>query len=183
MAFTVLASISQGSAFAPASTSRVETALYGNSKSPPPIPMPKVISYGEESRKYRRTVFTHDDWVKHRSPERFIRNLSSIWTSGVYKNLANEVMATTGVATFVVLYNALVGGYTDFSGVAHAAPIKGLLQVGLPLAPFTLSSPSLGLLLGKYVFHPKERFDFFNPLSSVYLRCSLPNQHVLSTVG
>lgn len=150
-ALIALASVSQGGAFAPASTSRIETALFGNTQSPPPIPMPKELSYGEESRKYRRTVFTHDDWVKHRSPERFVRNLSSIWTSGVYKNLANEVMATTGVATFVVLYNALVGGYTDFGGVAHPAPIQGLLQVGLPLAPFTLSSPSLGLLLGTFL--------------------------------
>lgn len=152
IALTALVSISQGSAFAPTSTSsRVETLLYGNTKLPPAIPMPKATSYGEESRKYRRTVFTHDDWVKHRSPDRFIRNLSSIWASGVYKNLANEVIATTSVATFVVLYNMMVGGYTDFGGVPHEAPIQGLLQVGLPLAPFTLSSPSLGLLLGKFL--------------------------------
>ena len=43
------------------------------------------IPYGETSRQYRRTVYTHDDWVKHRSPNRFLRNLASIPASGIYK--------------------------------------------------------------------------------------------------
>jgi putative membrane protein len=133
------------------SQSRVNTELYGNTKSPPPLPPTKDISYGEESRQYRRTVYTHDDWVKHRSPDRFIRNLAAITSSGVYKNLANEVAATTSIATLICLYNAITGGFTDFDGVKHAALIQSvwLPLVGLPLAPFTLSSPSLGLLLGQ----------------------------------
>jgi len=120
-----------------------------NTKQPPPLPPVKDISYGEESRKYRRTVYTHDDWVKHRSPQRFLRNLSGIFVSGVYKSLANEVLITTGIATVLVGYNLIVGGYTDFEGTNHAAIISSgyLPVVGLPLAPFTLSSPSLGLLL------------------------------------
>lgn len=107
------------------------------------------ISYGEESRKYRRTIYTHDDWVFHRSPDRFWRNLLAIANSGVYKNVQKEILATTGVATFVVLYNGLVGGFQDFSGNQMEALIQSpLLPVfGLPMAPFTLSSPSLGLLL------------------------------------
>jgi len=122
-----------------------------NTKQPPPLPPVKDISYGEESRKYRRTVYTHDDWVKHRSPQRFLRNLSGIFVSGVYKSLANEVLITTGIATVLVGYNLIVGGYTDFEGTNHAAIISSgyLPVVGLPLAPFTLSSPSLGLLLSK----------------------------------
>lgn len=70
-------------------------------------------------------------------------------SSGVYKSLAREVTATTSIATFVVLYNCLVGGYTDFSGGSHPALISSSLlpMLTLPLAPFTLSSPSLGLLL------------------------------------
>jgi putative membrane protein len=133
------------------SSTRVNTELYGNTKTPPPFPPTKDISYGEESRQYRRTVYTHDDWVKHRSPDRFIRNLAAITSSGVYKNLANEVAATTGIATFICLYNAITGGVTDFEGVKHAALIQSVWApvVGLPLAPFTLSSPSLGLLLGQ----------------------------------
>lgn len=109
----------------------------------------KDISYGEESRKYRRTVYTHDDWRRHRSPDRFGRNLSSIFFSGVYKSLGKEILATTLIASFVVIWNALVGGYTDLEGEKHAAVIASgsLPMVGLPLNPFTLSSPSLGLLL------------------------------------
>jgi predicted membrane chloride channel (bestrophin family) len=56
-------------------------------------------------------------------------------------------MITTSIAVFVVLTNLLVGGYQDFEGVKHAAVIPGLPLLGLPLAPFTLASPSLGLLL------------------------------------
>ncbi len=48
---------------------------------------PLTTAYGEESRQFRRTVYTHDDWVKHRSPDRFFRNLSSITSSGIYKSL------------------------------------------------------------------------------------------------
>jgi len=93
-------------------------------------------------------VYTHNEWVKHRSGDRFVRNLNSIFSSGVYKSLAKEVLATTAVATFIVVWNGLVGGYTDLDGAQHAAVIANVLpQLVLPLTPFTLLSPSLGLLL------------------------------------
>ncbi len=109
-------------------------------------------SYGEESRKFRRTVYTHDEWVKHRSPNRFVRNLSSFTNSGIYKNIGREVFATTSVATFICAWNIIFGDYQDISGAVHAGPLKDSIIpiLALPLAPFTLSSPSLGLLLGKY---------------------------------
>ena len=108
------------------------------------------LSYGEESRKYRRTVYTHEEWVKHRSPNRFTRNLSSFGRSGIYKNLAKEVLATTGVAAAIVAWNLAFGDYLDFAGVSHPGPLHEVLPIlALPLAPFTLASPSLGLLLGK----------------------------------
>jgi hypothetical protein len=108
-------------------------------------------SYGEKSRQYRRTVYTHEDWVKHRSPNRFGKNLMTFGSSGIFKNLANEVIATTSVASFIVAWNCVFGTYQDLGGVVH----NGLLHdsiipiLALPLAPFTLASPSLGLLLGK----------------------------------
>lgn len=102
--------------------------------------------YSEESRKLRRTVYTHDDWVKHRSPDRFLNNLQQIPTSGVYRVVSEPLLIATGIASFVCLYNIIVGGYTDFSGVDHAALIN-LPKVGLPTAPLTLSSSALGLLL------------------------------------
>lgn len=138
-------------AFAPQSKPFAESRLLLQTKLAPEIPAPKDISYGEESRKYRRTVYSHDDWVKFRSPDRFLRNLYSLFASGVYKNLGREVTATTAVAIAVVAWNALTGGYKDFSGVAHEAMIQNafLPMLTLPLTPFTLVSPSLGLLLGK----------------------------------
>jgi hypothetical protein len=51
----------------------------------PPDTATKDIPYGETSRQFRRTVYTHDDWVKHRSPNRFVKNLFTIVSSGIYK--------------------------------------------------------------------------------------------------
>ena len=102
---------------------------------------------GEAQRQFRRTVYTHDDWKKHRSQDRFFYYLLAIFKSGVYKNMGREVGAVTTIAALVIAINALTGGYTDFSGIDH----PGLLpfdKIGLPLAAFTLTSPSLGLLLG-----------------------------------
>jgi len=109
------------------------------------------IPSGEEQRKLRRTVYSHDDWKKHRSQDRFIYYLAAIFKSGVYKNLGREVALTTSVAVFVCVYNLLVGGYTDFAGVQHASVLGDFLpKLGIPLSAFTLTSPSLGLLLGTY---------------------------------
>lgn len=151
----VVAASAGVSAFAPPNSSnniKHNTELYGTTKQPPGIPMPKDISYGEESRKYRRTVYTHDDWVKHRSPDRFVRNVVSTLNSGIYKNIAGEVIAVTSVAVVACLWNGIVGDYMDFSGVQHAGPLKdtilGNAKLSLPITPFQLSSASLGLLLG-----------------------------------
>ena len=35
-------------------------------------------TYSEEQRKDRRTIFMHDDWVRHRSSDRFLRNMLTI---------------------------------------------------------------------------------------------------------
>ena len=135
----------------PSTNGRASTSLFGNTQQPPVIPAPKDISYGEESRKYRRTVYTHDDWVKHRSPDRFVRNAVSIVTSGIYKNIANEVLFVTAFAAFLVAGNCVTGTYQDFSGVTHDGLLKDSIipALSLPMTPFTLSSSSLGLLLGK----------------------------------
>ncbi len=108
-------------------------------------------SYGEESRKYRRTIYTHDDWVNHRSPDRFLRNLRTTFNSGIYKNVGREVTAVVAVATVVMLYNMATIGYTDFSGVDHEAIWKSVWTPSLtiPMQAFMLPSSFLGLLLGK----------------------------------
>jgi putative membrane protein len=124
------------------------TALASTTKDRLPKGRPKI--YGEESRKYRRTVYTHDDWVKHRSSDRFFKNLAATTSSGVFKNMADPVLAATSVATLLVVWNGMVGGYTDFQGTNHAALLPEnplFFQCSIPLAMFLLSSPSLGLLL------------------------------------
>ena len=97
---------------------------------------PKEIGYGEQSRKYRRTVYTHEDWRRHRSDDRFIRNVANAWKSGIYKNILRYVAYVTSIAAALCAWNH----QTWFLGGA-------LPQLSLPLAPFSLAMPSLGLLL------------------------------------
>jgi len=115
----------------------------------PPDTATKDIPYGETSRQFRRTVYTHDDWVKHRSPKRFIGNIVTIFNSGIYKNVGRSVAATTTVATIVFLWNMLTVGYDDLNQIHHAPLIDSYYVPGLtlPMNPFTLASGSLGLLL------------------------------------
>ena len=156
LAALALSSVAGTSAFikpSPNAVSKVNTEINSSSSSAPEpsFPFTEAI-YGEGSRKFRRTVYTHDDWKKHRSPDRFIRNLKSFTSSGVYTNIGREVTTATSIAAFVVLWNAITGGYTDLEGSKHAALFANTFigPLSLSLAPFTLSSPSLGLLLGMF---------------------------------
>ena len=103
----------------------------------------------EEARRFRRTVYTHDDWKKHRSQDRFFIYLGSLFDSGVFKNSEREVYLCTAIATVVCVYNAVVGGYTDLAGIQHDALIPGT-KIGIPMTAFTVTSSSLGLLLSKW---------------------------------
>ena len=108
--------------------------------------------YAEESRKYRRTVYMHDEWVKHRSSERFIKNLATIADSGVASGLGKELLTVTSVAVFAVAINMFVHGYQDFSGMVHPSMLdeslaRNLKQIALPTLPFTIAMPALSLLL------------------------------------
>jgi len=114
---------------------------------------------GEAQRPFRRTVYTHDDWKKHRSQDRFFFYLISIFRSGVYKNLYREVAATIAVSGFVITWNTLAGGYTDLGGVDHGAIIESLPKIGIPMAAFSLTSPSLGLLLVFRTNSAYQRWD------------------------
>ena len=138
-----------------------------------PLRMPGA----EERRKFRRTVYTHDDWVKHRSQDRFTYYLAAIFKSGVYKHIGREVAAVTLMAAFIVVYNGLVGGYTDLDGVVQPALINNSLfgKLTLPLNAFTVTSPSLGLLLGKYFDTIQVRaFHNFRRFVSCLINSSVP---------
>lgn len=105
----------------------------------------------ETQRKDRRTVFMHDDWVRHRSSERFLRNILSVGSSGIWGALSKELAFLTTTSVFVVVFNMLFYSYTDFGGVAHPGPLHSLdVNIGslsLPPLPFTILMPALSLLL------------------------------------
>ena len=46
--------------------------------------------YKEKSRSFRRTVFTKNDWERHRSSKRFRRNLVTMFQSGVMRGLLSS---------------------------------------------------------------------------------------------
>jgi len=103
------------------------------------------LSYGEKNR--RRDLFDYESWVRHRSPDRFTDNLWNLRRSGVARQLAGECVLIGSVALFICLYNAFASvGWDDFSGFHHD-PFVSFKALKLPLQPFTLSSPALGLLL------------------------------------
>lgn len=107
------------------------------------------IGYGEESRQYRRTIYTHADWKKHRRENRFFYNLSTLLSSGIYKQIRRYVAVVTCISTVICVWNGLVSGFMGLqnTGVRGAALLAHLPKLGLPLAPFSLAMPSLGLLL------------------------------------
>ena len=95
------------------------------------------VPYGETSRKYRRTQYSHKDWVVHRSSSsRILNNLQTIFFSGVVRQLRPQVTAVTISAIIVLTWNTL----------SLVLPLD-LPVLALPTIPFTLSSPALGLLL------------------------------------
>ena len=107
-------------------------------------------AYAEESRKYRRTVYMHDEWVKHRSSERIFDNMLSITKSGVSQNLGVELTFETFTAIFAVLVNCLFVSYQDALGAVHSGPLADLWGLGpwsLPMMPFSVAMPALSLLL------------------------------------
>ena len=126
----------------PLHSGRASTSLHGHETTKKALPLPRA----------KDAVFTHNDWRKFRDRDRLIYYLQTLVQSVVDKGLLRQVTATTSIATLVVFFNAVVGGYTDFEGVQQDALIASswLPLMGLPLVPFMLSSPSLALLLGTY---------------------------------
>ncbi|KAL7510664.1 hypothetical protein ACHAXN_008679 [Cyclotella atomus] len=102
-----------------------------------------AVPYGETSRKYRRTIFRHKDWVAHRSSSsRIVDNLQSIFFSGVVRQLRPQVTAVSVVAAVILAWNYLATTSTGFP-----TDNLDLNVISLPTLPFTVSSPALGLLL------------------------------------
>jgi predicted membrane chloride channel (bestrophin family) len=108
------------------------------------------VPYSEASRRYRRTVFTNEDWLQHRSSTRLFGNLSGTFTSGVVRSLVTEVAAVATIGALACAWNGAIEGFEDFGDVLHAPLLPNVHDVflaRLPALPFTLASPALGLLL------------------------------------
>ena len=103
------------------------------------------VPYGEESRKYRRTIYqTQDDWIAHRASFSIAENLKGGLMSGIIRRLRADVLQVTVVAFFVVLWNGFIGNQETFLPQTN---LLFLPHLSLPWQPFTLSSPALALLL------------------------------------
>ena len=98
--------------------------------------------------------------MEHRSSDRFYKNLITLTDSGIFRSLFREVATTTVVAGALVTWNCIFGDYQDFTGMVHDGPMKGVLPIlSMPLAPFTLVSPSIGLLLSFRANTAYKRWD------------------------
>ena len=108
------------------------------------------VPYGEESRKYRRTVYTETDWVEHRRSDRILSNLKGVFYSGIVRQIQHQVTLVAAAATVMVILHQF-----------HA------LELHVPSLPFQLSSPALGLLL---VFRTNSSYGRWSQACSAWSR-------------
>lgn len=105
----------------------------------------------EAKRKTRRIEFNHKDWVAHRSSDRFIENMLTMFKSGIAQNLKEELSVVTAAAAFVVLMNCLTGEYEGLDGAMYEGPLRVVRdQIGpisLPAMPFSIAMSPLSLIL------------------------------------
>lgn len=66
------------------------------------------------------------------------------------QNMARETILITSLTALVMIYNGCITGFQDISGAFHDPILSSpwLPPATLPLQVFTLTSPSLSLLLG-----------------------------------
>jgi predicted membrane chloride channel (bestrophin family) len=110
----------------------------------------------------------HKEWVKHRSSQRFVRNLNTLGESGVQQALSTELTAITAVAIFVVAINLLLGNYLDLAGISHPGPfsfLSSLAPVAIPGMAYTTAMPSLALLL---VFRTNTAYSRWNEARTLW---------------
>mmetsp|Transcript_27972 Transcript_27972/g.71487 ORF Transcript_27972/g.71487 Transcript_27972/m.71487 type:complete len:434 (+) Transcript_27972:69-1370(+) len=126
-----------------------------------------LVSYSENSRQFRRTVYSHEAWVQHRGTERFFKNFASTLDSGVVRSLYTEIIFVTTVAAAVVALNMGIAGYEDLSNVHHEAPfpLPTIKSLSLPALPFTIAMPALSLLL---VFRTNTAYSRWNEARTLW---------------
>jgi len=118
-------------------------------------------AWRESSRRYKRTVFEAKDWVKYRSSTRLVDTFLSTFNSGVLRALWFDILVVVSISSALLCWNHGVqdGWFLNAAkGTDVEAFVKSLPALTLPLSPFTLSAPSLGLLL---VFRTNGAFQRF----------------------
>ena len=103
--------------------------------------------FQEAQRRYRRTVFNGPDWLTHRSTARFEKSLKTLFDSGIIRSRYKELIFVGAVAAATIAINVVTTGYVDFDNVKQPALIPHLPTFSIPISLFTLTSPTLGLLL------------------------------------
>lgn len=106
-------------------------------------PQTKELEYydadKELSRKYRQTVFTHEDWFKHRSTSRYKRHIAGLLESRIVRGLAFPLGTVVTVSALLTVYEAL-----RESGQLPPWCFRLALDTA---QPFNLTSFALSLLL------------------------------------
>lgn len=92
----------------------------------------------ERGMQRRRTFYSHDDWLQHRSSTRHYRHFRSSFSSRAILSLIPPVGTVTAISVAVALYNTIVlsGWLPSFVPVLHASPLS-----------YQLTAPALALLL------------------------------------
>ena len=94
------------------------------------------VPYGEQSRKYRRTVFQHDDWVNHRSTA----VCEKIYSSPV------PLVYTRHTARFLSIW-ALLVPCALYSSFSEASQVLATLPASMILAFFLFGIDELAMQL------------------------------------
>eukprot|EP00246_Nothoceros_aenigmaticus_P016087 TRINITY_DN7057_c0_g2_i1.p1 TRINITY_DN7057_c0_g2~~TRINITY_DN7057_c0_g2_i1.p1 ORF type:complete len:358 (+),score=27.70 TRINITY_DN7057_c0_g2_i1:169-1242(+) len=106
----------------------------------------------EQARMFRRLVYDHESWTRHRSSTRHLRHILSISSSRVILSLGPPVYSLTLFSGMVAVYNELVADH--WIALPSWAP---LLQISA--LPFQLTAPALALLL---VFRTNSSYGRFD---------------------
>ncbi|VVB06488.1 unnamed protein product [Arabis nemorensis] len=92
----------------------------------------------ERGMQQKRTLYTHEKWVEHRSSLRHVRHLLSSFSSRVILSLIPPVFFFTSVAVVIAVYNSAVA----LDWLPGVFPILRSSSL-----PYQLTAPALALLL------------------------------------
>ncbi|CAL5220646.1 g2691 [Coccomyxa viridis] len=106
-------------------------------------------AWKEESRKYRRVLFTFTDWVNHRSTSRYARHIGGILGSRIFRGLLPTLSGVMATAVFVGIYET----FRDHNMIIPASWPSLTVEAN---EAFNLTSFALSLLL---VFRTNESYS------------------------